>query len=61
VTPRLVDGKVMIPMRAEGPHGLIGDGLVQMLPSEPEYDRLKAWLESEERPLANEPFSHMSG
>jgi hypothetical protein len=44
--PTIIDGKVYVPMRAEGPDGLIGDGLVEMSSDDPEYEKLKAWIEA---------------
>ncbi len=40
------DGKVWVPMRAEGPDGLIGDAMVALLPSDPDYIRARAWIEA---------------
>lgn len=44
---RLPDDRLLIPRRAEGPDGLIGDGMVEIGPDDPEYE---AWL-----PFAVEP------
>jgi hypothetical protein len=44
--PQIIDGKVWVPMRAEGPDGLIGDGMVEMSPDDPEYEKLKAEIEA---------------
>jgi hypothetical protein len=45
--PFIRDGKVFIPLRAEGPHGLIGDGVVELRPADPGYAEVKAWIEAE--------------
>jgi hypothetical protein len=44
----LIDGKVMVPVRAEGPNGLIGDAMVELLPSDPDYLAVRAWIEANE-------------
>jgi hypothetical protein len=37
----LPNGNMLVPLRAEGPGGIIGDGLIEVGPSNPEFD---AWL-----------------
>jgi hypothetical protein len=49
MTPQLMDGKVFVPKRAEGPNGLIGDALVELLPTDPTYPAVRAWLEANEQ------------
>jgi hypothetical protein len=43
----LPDGTLLVPMRAEGPDGEIGDGLVPLAPGAPGYER---WLAEAIRP-----------
>ena len=38
---RLRNGSLLVPMRAEGPNGLIGDGMVEIEPDRPDFER---WL-----------------
>jgi len=38
---RLPDGDLMVPARAEGPNGVIGDGMLRVSPGDPLYE---AWL-----------------
>ena len=41
--PRLLpDGRVEVPVRAEGPDGIIGDGLVVLQPGDECYDQALA-------------------
>lgn len=35
---RLPDGRIRVPMRAKGPNGLIGDGMVVIDDSHPQYN-----------------------
>ncbi len=49
------DGTLTVPTRAEGPGGLIGDGMTTIGPNHPDYAAWDAWLkrwEQEERPEA---------
>jgi len=46
--PILIDGKVMVPKRADGPGGAIGDGYVEMSSDDPDYALVRAWLEQKE-------------
>jgi hypothetical protein len=39
-------GKIWVPVRAEGPDGLIGDAWVELAPDDPEYAGLLAALEA---------------
>jgi hypothetical protein len=43
--PRFIDGKVMIPVRVEGPHGMIGDAMEEVPVGDPNYTKLKKWIE----------------
>jgi hypothetical protein len=47
VFPQIINNKVYVPMRAEGPNGLIGDGLVELLPTDPDYLAVRAWIETQ--------------
>jgi len=38
---KLPDGDLMVPARAEGPKGVIGDGMLRVSPGDPDYE---AWL-----------------
>lgn len=53
--PTIIDGRLWIPMRAEGRDGLIGDGMVELSPDDPEYEKLKAWIEANVAELKIEP------
>jgi hypothetical protein len=44
--PFLENGKVWIPVRAEG-GGVIGDAWVELLPDDPRYAEVLAWLKRE--------------
>lgn len=50
---RLSNGHILAPRRAEGPGGIIGDGLYDYAPGEPGFktwdDYLKAWEAEESR------------
>lgn len=48
---RLPDGRLLVPMRAEGPGGVIGDGLVAIGPDHPDF---QAWERLLDRPGAAE-------
>lgn len=41
---RLADGRLRVPMRAEGPNGEIGDGMAEIGPDHPQYEQWAAWL-----------------
>jgi hypothetical protein len=43
--PKLVDGKILIPVRAEGPHGMVGDAWVELSPDDPHYQKIREWIE----------------
>ncbi len=49
------DGTIWAPMRAEGPDGMIGDGMVPLRPGDPGYDEYDAWLARQARRLSREP------
>jgi hypothetical protein len=44
----LPNGNLLVPMRAEG-DGWIGDGLVEIGPDHPDFQRWKAFLERTQR------------
>jgi len=48
--PYLEDGKLYVPVRAEGPNGLIGDGWVELSPDDPQYQAVLAWVRENSRP-----------
>lgn len=43
---RLRNGNLLVPRRAEGPGGLVGDALVEIGPEDPEFE---SWLAELER------------
>lgn len=43
---------LLLPVRAEGPDGTLGDGAIEIWPGHPEHERRKAELEQRERVLA---------
>jgi len=45
--PMLVDGKVLVPRRAEAPDGTIGDCWVELSPEDPSYARALAWIKEQ--------------
>ncbi len=38
---RMLNGNLLVPARSEGPGGIIGDGMVEVAPSDPDYQK---WL-----------------
>lgn len=38
------DGTIVAPARAEGPNGIIGDGVAEYRPGDPGYDEWDDWL-----------------
>lgn len=42
--PYLKDGKLFVPMRAEGRDGLLGDGWVEMTKDDPQYQATLDWV-----------------
>lgn len=50
---RLENGNLLIPKRAEGPDGLLGDGMVEIGPDHPDYQEwlaeVRQW-EQEQKP-----------
>jgi len=42
--PRIEDGKVMVPKRAEAEDGTIGDTWVELPPTDPDYARVLVWI-----------------
>jgi hypothetical protein len=45
---RLTDGRIMVPRRAGGPGGIIGDGMVPIAPDDPDFARWDAYLRTQE-------------
>lgn len=45
---------VLLPVRAEGPDGIIGDGAVEIWPGHPDYEQQKAEIERLNR-ILNKP------
>jgi hypothetical protein len=46
VTPKLLpNGNILIPLRAEGEHGEVGHGAVEIGPKHPDYGRWRAELD----------------
>jgi hypothetical protein len=41
---RLANGNLLVPKRAEGPDGLIGDGAEEVAPGTEEYRRWLPWI-----------------
>jgi hypothetical protein len=51
--PPLIDGKVWVPMRAEGPGGLVGDAMVELPETDPQYPELLEYLTTGNAPPAS--------
>jgi hypothetical protein len=47
---RLDDGRLRVPMRAEGDDGVIGDGMVVIDQDHPQYQAWSDYLDRAERP-----------
>lgn len=43
------DGSLLVPFRAEGPNGLIGDGMRRVTSDDAEYEKLRKEAEQDER------------
>jgi hypothetical protein len=43
--PTLIDGKIWIPLRVEGPGGLLGDAWVELSPDNPDYEKIRECIE----------------
>ena len=43
---RLLDGRLLVPMRAEGPGGMVGDGRVAIGPDHPDFQIWSDYLEA---------------
>jgi len=43
---RLPDGKLIVPCRAEGDGGVVGDGMVEIGPDDPDYPAWDKWLKA---------------
>jgi hypothetical protein len=41
---RLPNGNLLIPKRAEGPNGTIGDGMIEIAPNDPEFKKWDEYL-----------------
>jgi len=44
---KLKNGKLLVPKRAEGPDGIIGDGAVEIDPDDPDYEKWLPFVEEE--------------
>ena len=42
---RLPDGRIVAPLRAEGPGGMVGDGMATLAPGDPLYDEWDRYLD----------------
>lgn len=42
---RLPNGNLLVPIRAEGPDGMIGDAMVEVKPGTPEYERWAPYVD----------------
>ncbi len=49
---RNADGTLTVPKRAEGPGGMLGDGMVTIGPDDPDYAAWDAWFKRREAPAA---------
>lgn len=49
VPRRLPDGRLVVPVRAEGPNGEIGEAVIVIGPGDELYDVWEPWLAREER------------
>ena len=49
VPRRLPDGRLVVPARAEGPNGEIGDGIAVVGPGDELYDLWDPWMVRRER------------
>jgi hypothetical protein len=49
VPRRLPDGRLVVPARAEGPNGMVGDGIVVVGPGDELYDMWEPWFARRER------------
>jgi hypothetical protein len=45
---KLPNGNLIVPCRAEGPGGIIGDGVEEIGPDHPDYESWIAWLRREQ-------------
>lgn len=45
---RLAADRLLVPMRAEGPNGEIGDGTVEIGPGHPQFQQWATWLDRQE-------------
>jgi hypothetical protein len=45
---RQEDGGILVPMRAEGPEGMVGDGMLPIYEGHPDFEKWDAWLKREE-------------
>lgn len=44
---RLESGNLLVPLRAEAEDGLVGDGMVEVAPGDPEYERWAPYVGEE--------------
>lgn len=49
IAKQLADGSILVPKRAEGPSGEVGDGFVRVAPGDPGYEQALADLERDRR------------
>lgn len=54
---RLPNGKILAPKRAEGANGLVGDGMLEIGPDDPDYNTWDTWLRRTETRSAGRPQS----
>jgi len=38
---KMLNGNLLVPARSEGPGGIVGDGMVEIAPDDPDYEK---WL-----------------
>jgi hypothetical protein len=48
IAVRQEDGGILIPKRAEGADGMLGDGMLPVYEGDPEFEAWDAWLKREE-------------
>jgi len=49
---KLPNGKLLVPRRAEGPGGIVGDGMDEIGPDDPGYADWLAWIEGDKPDLS---------
>jgi hypothetical protein len=50
---QIVEGRVYVPVRVEGPNGLIADGLAEVLPTDAGYEAVMRWIQAATKREAN--------